>query len=172
MLRRGLLQVHPKIVPAGSRRFRLPGFSCGHNRRLYFTEKNAHLQYRLPEILFKPVLFPSSRARPDTKLFPAAWESGKEDAGKKNRYLLLAGAGSCIFQALRCGLVHAALQNRNFLKQNEYNGKRRFSYSYQGFEPIFAASLILMKFTHFYANLRHLTGNWRKLWRKPANFVQ
>ena len=24
-------------------------------------------------------------------------------------------------------LVHAVLQNRNFLKQNEYNGKRRFS---------------------------------------------
>ena len=83
MLRRGLLQVHPKIVPAGSRRFSLPCFSCGRNSRLYFTEKNAHLQYRLPEILFKPVLFPSSRARPDTKLFPTARESGKEDAGKK-----------------------------------------------------------------------------------------
>ena len=70
------------------------------------------------------------------------------------------------------GLVHAALQNRNFLKQNAYNAKRRFSQSYHGFELLFSVSLILMKFTHFYANLRHLTGNWRKLWRKPANFVQ
>ena len=32
-----------------------------------------------------------------------------------------------IVAALRRLLVHAALQNRNFLKQNEYNGKRRFS---------------------------------------------
>ncbi len=77
-----------------------------------------------------------------------------------------------IVAALRCLLVHAVLQNRNFLKQNAYNEKRRFSQSYQCFEPLFEVSLILRKFTHFYANLRHLAGNWRKLWRKPANFVQ
>ena len=32
-----------------------------------------------------------------------------------------------IVAALRCLLVHAVLQNRNFLKQNAYNEKRRFS---------------------------------------------
>ena len=31
------------------------------------------------------------------------------------------------FKAFRHLLVHAALQNRNFLKQNAYNAKRRFS---------------------------------------------
>ena len=38
-----------------------------------------------------------------------------------------AGGPFLLFWKKRCLLVHAALQNRNFLKQNEYNGKCRFS---------------------------------------------
>ena len=88
----------------------------------------------------------------------------KRPACKRRRVFLIT------FWKKRRLLVHAALQNRNFLKQNAYNGKCGFSYSYQGFELLFSVSLILMKFAHFYANLRHLTGNWRKLWRKHRQF--
>ena len=69
--------------------------------------------------------------------FPVPIDSaGNRSAGHdlatriKKRHLLL---GRCRFWLcfmrlglVRRGLIHAALQNRNFLKQNAYNGKHRF----------------------------------------------
>lgn len=59
---------------------------------------------------------------------PAAlWIEKKADSKKSGARI--AGAGSCFVCCFAGagGLVHTALQNRNFLKQNKYNGKRRFS---------------------------------------------